>query len=101
MKTDAVFAALADPTRRRLVEKLSHGPRCVTELSEGLPVTRPAVSQHLKVLRGANLVRERRAGTRRYYSLEQRGFEAVRSWVDRMWDDALEAFRRKAEEDLP
>ena len=91
------FAALADPTRRAVFERLRSGPRSVGELADGLPVTRPAVSQHLKALRKAGLVRERREGTRRVYRVEPAGVEALRSYFDAFWSDALEAYRRSLE----
>ena len=95
------FQALADPTRREVFERLRRGPQPVGKLAEGLSVTRPAVSQHLKVLEGAGLVRARRDGTRRIFSVEIRGLEELRRYLDRFWGDALEAFRAEAERDLP
>ena len=89
--------ALGDATRRSILERLRSGPRAVTELADGLPVSRPAVSQHLRVLREAGLVTERRAGTRRLYSLDPDGLAAVRTEIDHFWSDALAAFRRAAE----
>jgi DNA-binding transcriptional ArsR family regulator len=88
-----VFQALADPTRHAIFERLKQGPLAVGELAEGLPVSRPAVSQHLKVLKDAGLVSERRNGTRRVYRIEPQGLGALRESIDRMWEDALEAFR--------
>ena len=88
------FAALADPTRRSIFERLRSGPRSVGELADGLPVTRPAVSQHLRALREAGLVSERREGTRRLYRVEPAGVDALRSYFDAFWSDALEAYRR-------
>jgi DNA-binding transcriptional ArsR family regulator len=89
----AVFQALADPTRHAIFARLKQGPLAVGELAEGLPVSRPAVSQHLKVLKDAGLVSERRSGTRRVYRIEPQGVLALRKSIDRMWEDALEAFR--------
>lgn len=89
--------ALGDATRRAIFERLARGPRSVAEIAEGLPVTRPAVSQHLKVLREARLVRVRHEGTRNYYEVDAAGLEAVRKWLDRFWDRALGAFREAAE----
>jgi DNA-binding transcriptional ArsR family regulator len=89
----AVFQALADPTRHAIFERLKQGPLAVGELAEGLPVSRPAVSQHLRVLKEAGLVSERRNGTRRVYRIEPQGVLALRNSIDRMWEDALEAFR--------
>src|SRR5215208_2721498 len=87
------FAALADPTRRAVFERLAHGPRPVGELAEGLPVSRPAVSQHLKVLKDAGLVIDRAQGARRVYQIDPAGLGAMRAWLDRFWDDALAAFQ--------
>jgi DNA-binding transcriptional ArsR family regulator len=92
------FDALGDVTRRALVERLRRGPLAVGELARGLPVSRPAVSQHLRVLKEAKLVRDEAAGTRRYYSLDPKGFAALRSYLDNFWSEALEAFQAKVEE---
>jgi DNA-binding transcriptional ArsR family regulator len=89
----AALHALADPTRHAIFEALKNGPRPVGELAGELPVSRPAVSQHLKVLKEAGLVTERRSGTRRLYRIEPQGILALRESVDRLWQDALEAFR--------
>lgn len=91
------LTALADPTRRAVFERLRGGPRSVGELAAGLPVTRPAVSQHLRVLREAGLVSERRSGTRRLYRIEPGGLAELRRYVERFWDDALAAFAAAAE----
>jgi DNA-binding transcriptional ArsR family regulator len=91
------LTVLADPTRRKVFERLRDGPRSVSILAAGLPVSRPAVSQHLKVLREAGLVRERSEGTRRIYSVHHEGLSELRSWLDGFWTDALEAFRLEAE----
>ena len=91
------FAALADPTRREVFERLAAGPRSVGDLAEGLPVSRPAVSQHLKVLKGAGLVSDRPEGARRVYQIDPEGLGQLRAWLDRFWDGALEAFRAEAE----
>ncbi|HEU4408267.1 MAG TPA: metalloregulator ArsR/SmtB family transcription factor [Polyangiaceae bacterium] len=93
------FAALADPTRRQVFERLARRPSSVGELAEGLPVSRPAVSQHLKVLKGAGLVTEEREGTRHVYRLDPRGLGAMRSYLDRFWDRALAAFKEAAEKE--
>ena len=85
--------ALGDPTRRRIVEILRGGPRAVGELAERLPVSQPAVSQHLAVLRGAGLVRSETQGVRRIQHLDPAGFEALRAWIESFWDEALEAYR--------
>jgi DNA-binding transcriptional ArsR family regulator len=89
--------ALGDPTRRAIVEQLRRRPLPVGELAAGLPVSRPAVSQHLRVLREAGLVSERRDGTRRIYRLDPRGLEELRAWVERFWADALASFGAAAE----
>lgn len=91
------FAALADPTRRQVFERLAQGPRAVGELAEGLPVSRPAVSQHLKVLKDAGLVADRADGARRVYQIDPAGLGALRGWLDRFWDDALTAFQAEVE----
>ena len=84
-------------TRRSIFERLRHGPRAVGQLAAGLPVSRPAVSQHLRVLKEAGLVTERRDGTRRLYRIEPAGLEELRDYFERFWDEALEAFREAAE----
>ena len=89
--------ALADPTRRAVFERLRRGPQPVGRVAEGLHVTRPAVSQHLKVLERAGLVRARREGTRRIYQVEVRGLDELRRYLEGFWDDALAAFKREAE----
>ena len=92
------LGALADPTRRRVFERLLPGPLAVHEIAEGMPVTRPAVSQHLRVLRDAGLVTARSAGTRRLYAVSPEGVGALRAWMDEFWGRALEDFRVAAEE---
>lgn len=84
--------ALADPTRRRILEKLRQGPCAVSEIAANLPVSRPAVSQHLKLLKETGLVTERRAGTRHYFALAPGGLGELRAYVDGLWSDALTAF---------
>ena len=91
------LAVLADPTRRTVFERLRGGPRPVNVLAAGLPVSRPAVSQHLKVLKDAGLVDERSEGVRRIYSLRREGLLELRTWLDSFWGDALEAFALEAE----
>lgn len=91
------LAALADPTRRAVFERLRPGPRSVGDIAKGMPVSRPAVSQHLKVLKDAGLVTDRAEGTRRVYSIDPHGLGAMRAWLDRMWGDALEAFVAEVE----
>jgi DNA-binding transcriptional ArsR family regulator len=93
------LAAIADPTRRQVFERLARGPRSVGELAEGLPVSRPAVSQHLKVLKDAGLVADRAEGTRRVYEIDPHGLGVLRAWLDQFWGDALAAFKAEAEKD--
>jgi DNA-binding transcriptional ArsR family regulator len=94
---------LSDPTRRRVFERLRGGPKSVGVLATGLPVSRPAVSQHLKALKDAGLVKDRSEGTRRVYYIDPDGLGELRRWLDGFWDYALEAFRNEAEkfESLP
>ena len=89
--------ALGDRTRRAIFERLRGGPRAVGELAEGLPVSRPAVSQHLRVLREAGLVSERRDGTRRVYRLAPSGIAELRAYFDEFWNQALADFKAAAE----
>lgn len=91
------LAALADPTRRTIFERVAEGPRAVVELSAGLPVSRPAVSQHLRVLKHAGLVVDQQVGTRRLYQLSPDGLGALRAYLDRFWNQALAAFAAAAE----
>lgn len=93
------WAALADRTRRTIFKRLADGPRAVGELADGLPVSRPAVSQHLKVLRRAGLVTDRQVGTRRLYQVDPHGVEALRAELDVFWDQALTTFKQLAEEE--
>ena len=97
MAYGTALAVLADPTRRKVFERLRHGPRAVNMIAAGLPVSRPAVSQHLKVLKHAGLVEERSQGVRRIYSLRREGLMELREWLDSFWDNALEAFKLEAE----
>src|SRR5258708_23364884 len=92
-KAEKALEAFGDPTRRRVFERLRHRTRSVREIAQGMDVSRPAVSQHLKVLQEAGLVRVRSEGTRRLYSVEPRGLETVRDWLDGFWDEALSAFK--------
>ena len=96
---NALFPALADPTRRQVFERLAHRKRSVGELAAGLPVSRPAVSQHLKVLKQAGLVADEQDGARRVYRIDPRGLEMMRNYLDRFWDRALAAFKAAAEEE--
>jgi DNA-binding transcriptional ArsR family regulator len=91
------LAALADPTRRKIFERLKRGPSPVGVLAEGLPVSRPAVSQHLKVLKEAGLVSEEQDGARRIYRIDPEGMGKLRRWLDGFWDDALGNFKAEAE----
>src|SRR5215470_8207529 len=91
------FAALADPSRRLVFERLRGGPLPVGAIARGMPVSRPAVSQHLKVLKEAGLVTDHAAGTRRIYAIDPQGLAALRSWLDQMWDDVLVAFAAEVE----
>ena len=96
-QTDA-WAALGDPTRRAIFERLADRPRAVGELAGELPVSRPAVSQHLKVLKGAGLVVDRPAGSRRIYQLDPAGVGALRAELERFWNQALAAYKEVVEQ---
>jgi DNA-binding transcriptional ArsR family regulator len=96
-RVERALNAFGDPTRRRVFERLRHRTRSVREIADGMNVSRPAVSQHLKVLQDAGLVVVRAEGTRRLYSVEPRGIEALRGWLDGFWDEALSAFKEAAE----
>jgi DNA-binding transcriptional ArsR family regulator len=92
-----VFTALGDPTRRAIFEQLRGGPRSVGELAVSLPVSRPAVSQHLRVLREAGLVSHRKEGTRRLYRVAPQGLAELRDYLDAFWDEVLTEFKDKVE----
>jgi DNA-binding transcriptional ArsR family regulator len=92
------WGALADPTRRTIFERIAAKPQAVGELAKDLPVSRPAVSQHLKVLKDAGLVVDRREGARRIYSLNPDGVGAMRAYLDQFWNQALAAFKTAAEQ---
>ena len=92
------WAAWGDPTRRAIFEQLAERPRAVVELARELPVSRPAVSQHLKVLKEARLVTDHRAGTRRIYRVDPNGVGALRADLERYWDKALAAYKAIVEE---
>jgi DNA-binding transcriptional ArsR family regulator len=94
---ERAFSALYDPTRRAVLERLRDGPRPVGEIARGLPVSRPAVSQHLKVLKDAGLVADRSEGTKRIYYIDPKGLGAMRAWLDQFWDSALTAFAAEVE----
>jgi DNA-binding transcriptional ArsR family regulator len=95
----AALSALADPTRRQLFERLRRGPRAVGELARSMPISRPAVSQHLAVLKTAGLVRDTAHGTRRVYEIDPQGLAAIRAWLDDLWNDALGSFGASLAED--
>ncbi|HZU83075.1 MAG TPA: metalloregulator ArsR/SmtB family transcription factor [Polyangiaceae bacterium] len=97
ISAEKALDALGDATRRRVFLRLRDGTRSVREIARGMDVSRPAVSQHLKVLKAAGLVAVRSEGTRRLYAIEARGIEALRRWLDGFWDDALTSFKRAAE----
>ena len=93
----AALSAMAEPMRAAIIERLGERAMAVNELAAVLPVSRPAVSQHLKVLKEASLVRDRVEGTRRVYSIDPKGLGQVREWLDRHWDRALVAYQREVE----
>jgi DNA-binding transcriptional ArsR family regulator len=93
-----VLDALADPTRRAILEHLAERPAAVVDLAAFLPVSRPAVSQHLKVLKEAGLVHDVPVGNRRVYSLDPAGLEGLRDYLDRFWNAALHSFRQRVEQ---
>jgi DNA-binding transcriptional ArsR family regulator len=92
------FTALGDPTRRAIFESLAEQPRAVGELARELPVSRPAVSQHLKVLKGAGLVTDRPVGTRRIYAVDPDGLGALRAYLDQFWTKTLIAYKAVVEQ---
>ena len=91
------FDMLADPTRRAILERVGRAPAAVGEIAAGLPVSRPAVSQHLKLLKEAGLVTETAAGTRRIYRIDPRGLGAMRDWLDQFWQNSLDNFAAYAD----
>jgi DNA-binding transcriptional ArsR family regulator len=97
MAYQTALLALSDPTRRQVFEQLRHGPKSVGKIAAGMPVSRPAVSQHLGVLKKAGLVGDRAEGTRRVYYIDPQGLAAIRIWLDQFWDDALSGFKAEAE----
>lgn len=97
MANASAFAALAEPMRQAIVERLAERPMAVGALAERLPVSRPAVSQHLKVLKEAGLVRDRAEGTRRIYAIDPAGLGPLRAWLDTFWDRALAQYAEAAE----
>lgn len=94
---DRVFAALADPTRRKLVEWIAKEPQSVSALAAQLPISRPAVSQHLKVLKDAGLVSDEARGASRIYRIDPNGLGPMRRWLDEQWDRSLANFKQLAE----
>jgi DNA-binding transcriptional ArsR family regulator len=97
MAYEMALAALADPTRRKVLERLKSGPASVGAIALGLPVSRPAVSQHLKALKSAGLVHDEARGTARIYRIHAEGLRELRAWIDGFWDDALARFKDHAE----
>ena len=93
------MAALGDATRRAILERLLNGPLAVSELAREFPVSRPAISQHLKVLKDAQLVLDRAAGNKRLYQVNPDGIEKLRHFFDQLWTDALASFKRAAEQE--
>ena len=93
------FAALSDQTRREILEKLRGGPRAVGEIAAGMTISRPAVSQHLKLLKESGLVAETRQGTRHYFAIAPEGIGELRAYLDELWSDALAAFARHVDEE--
>jgi DNA-binding transcriptional ArsR family regulator len=94
-----MMTALGDPTRQAILDRLSDGPRAVGELAGELPISRPAVSQHLKVLKDVGLVNDRREGTRRLYQVDPAGLAVLRTYLDQFWERSLAAFREATEEE--
>jgi len=97
VETNRQLDALGDPTRRAVFERLADGPRSVGELAGGMPVSRPAVSQHLKVLKAAGLVTDHAEGTRRIYAIDPEGVRVAQAYFDQFWTSALAAFKAAAE----
>jgi DNA-binding transcriptional ArsR family regulator len=95
---ETAFNALGHPTRRTIFEKLEKGPLSVVHIAEGMDISRPAVSQHLKVLREARLISMEQEGTRSIYRIEREGLRAIRAYLDRFWNEALDNFKKLAEE---
>ncbi len=100
MTYGSALSCLADPTRRRIFERLRSGPAAVSVVARGLPVSRPAVSQHLKVLKDAGLVNDRPDGTRRVYYIDPDGLGELRAWLDQFWGAALDSFKNDLEPQL-
>jgi DNA-binding transcriptional ArsR family regulator len=98
-QVDRVLDALGDPTRRAVFRRLRKGNRSVREIAEGMKVSRPAVSQHLKVLKGAGLIAVRIEGARHLYEVDRSAIEVLRNWLDGFWDETLAAFKVAAEQE--
>lgn len=98
MNSQLAFNALGDPTRRTIFEKLQHRPMAVVDIADGLPISRPAVSQHLKVLKEAKLISLKTVGNNNIYELNRDGILAMRNYLDQFWDDALTNFKALAEQ---
>lgn len=99
LRIERALDALGDPTRRAVFRRLRKGNRSVREIADGLDVSRPAVSQHLKVLKDAGLIGVRAAGSRRLYGIDLRGIETLRDWLDGFWSETLTAFKEAAEQE--
>jgi DNA-binding transcriptional ArsR family regulator len=99
MTYQAAFLTLAAPTRRQVFEQLRHGPKAVGVIAAQMPVSRPAVSQHLGVLKKAGLVADRAEGTRRVYYIDPQGLASIRIWLDQFWGDALTAFKAELDKE--
>ena len=97
---DVQLDALGDSTRRAILARLLNGPLAVGELARDFPVSRPAISQHLRLLKQANLVIDKQAGTRRVYQIHAEGFNSLREYFDQFWTRALDSFKNKVEENL-
>jgi DNA-binding transcriptional ArsR family regulator len=100
MTYEIALNALGDPTRRLVFNRLREGACSVTTLADGLPVSRPAVSQHLKILKEAGLVSDEAMGTRRIYRVDRDGLAGLRAWLDRFWDDALDAYQAEIQRQM-
>jgi DNA-binding transcriptional ArsR family regulator len=100
MTYETVLSALGDPTRRQLFERLRGGPSSVGALAEGMPISRPAVSQHLKILKEAGLVSDEAQGARRVYGVNRDGLAALKGWVEGFWENGLEAYQAEMQRQL-
>lgn len=100
MQVGTILSALADPTRRKILESVRHKPRSVGDIANDFAVSRPAISQHLRVLETARLLRRQRSGRQHFYGLDLRGLSVLRNYVEGFWDDVLGAFQAAAVEEL-